>query len=118
KIKEGVWGRKPGGRSCRIREQGLNPKIQDQHLPGKIFAKLPDSLAPELLQLLTPEFFLFVLSAWSRCGGRADWASAGPRVIRYNLHAHPMMIHHRTTMFGCLKSRVTGPGRDERCDER
>jgi hypothetical protein len=43
-------------RSCRIREQGLYPKIQDQHLPGKIFAKLPDSLAPELLQLLTPEF--------------------------------------------------------------
>jgi hypothetical protein len=40
-----------------IREQGLYPKIQDQHLPGKIFAKLlPDSLAPELLQLLTPEF--------------------------------------------------------------
>jgi hypothetical protein len=24
--------------------------------PGKILAKLPDSLAPELLQLLTPEF--------------------------------------------------------------
>src|ERR1700675_3975997 len=23
------------------------PKIHDQHLPGKIFAKLPDSLAPE-----------------------------------------------------------------------
>src|ERR1700736_5490126 len=43
-------------RSCRIREQGLYPKIQDQHLPGKILAKLPDSLAPELLQLLTPEF--------------------------------------------------------------
>src|SRR6202030_2571949 len=43
-------------RSCRIREQGLYPKIQDQHLPGKIFAKFPDSLAPELLQLLTPEF--------------------------------------------------------------
>src|ERR1700726_607043 len=40
-------------RSCRIREQGLNPKIQDQHLPGKILAKLPDSLAPELLQLLS-----------------------------------------------------------------
>ena len=40
-------------RSCRIGEQGLYPKIQDQHLPGKIFAKLPDSLAPELL---TPEF--------------------------------------------------------------
>jgi hypothetical protein len=39
-----------------MREQGLYPKIQDQHLPGKIFAKLPDSLAPELLQLLTPEF--------------------------------------------------------------
>jgi hypothetical protein len=31
-------------------------KIQDQHLPGKIFARLPDALAPELLQLLTPEF--------------------------------------------------------------
>src|ERR1700731_337953 len=43
-------------RSCRIGEQGLYPKIQDQHLPGKILAKLPDSLAPELLQLLTPEF--------------------------------------------------------------
>ena len=43
-------------RSCRIREQGLYPKIQDQHLPGKILGKLPDSLAPELLQLLTPEF--------------------------------------------------------------
>ena len=28
-------------RSCRIREQGLYPKIQDQHLPRKIFAKLP-----------------------------------------------------------------------------
>src|ERR1700693_644319 len=31
-------------------------EIHDQHLPRKIFAKLPDSLAPELLQLLTPEF--------------------------------------------------------------
>ncbi len=41
-----------------MREQGLYPKIRDQHLTGKIFAKLPDSLAPELLQLLTPEFFL------------------------------------------------------------
>jgi hypothetical protein len=40
----------------RIREQSLYPKIQDQHLPGEIFAKLPDSLAPELPQLLTPEF--------------------------------------------------------------
>src|ERR1700688_3846752 len=39
-------------RSCRIREQGLYPEIHDQHLPRKIFAKLPDSLAPELLQLL------------------------------------------------------------------
>src|ERR1700693_2227194 len=44
-------------RSCRIREQGLYPKIRDEHLLGKIFAKLRDSLAPELLQLLTPEFF-------------------------------------------------------------
>ncbi len=43
-------------RSCRIRQQGLYPKIQDPHLLGIIFAKLPDSLAPELLQLLTPEF--------------------------------------------------------------
>jgi hypothetical protein len=42
--------------SCRIREQGLYPKIQDQHLPGKILAKLPDSLAPELLQLLISDF--------------------------------------------------------------
>jgi hypothetical protein len=31
-------------------------EIEDQHLPGRIFAKHPDSLAPELLQLLTPEF--------------------------------------------------------------
>jgi hypothetical protein len=43
-------------RSCRIRQQGLCPKMQDQPLPGRIFAKLPDSPAPELLQLLTPEF--------------------------------------------------------------
>src|SRR6202051_3881394 len=53
-------GRNSGVRSCRsyrIREQGLYPKIRDEHLLGKIFAKLPDSLAPELLQLLTPEFF-------------------------------------------------------------
>src|ERR1700736_3664091 len=57
-IREVTGSRNSGVRSCRIREQGLNPKIQDQHLPGKIFAKLPDSLAPELLQLLTPEFFL------------------------------------------------------------
>jgi hypothetical protein len=57
----GVAGVAEEGRShaglASIREQGLYPKIQDQHLPGKIFAKLlPDSLAPELLQLLTPEF--------------------------------------------------------------
>jgi len=30
-------------------------KIQDQHLSEKIFAELPDSLTPELLQLLTPD---------------------------------------------------------------
>jgi hypothetical protein len=28
----------------------------DPQVPGKIFANLPDSLAPELLQLLIPEF--------------------------------------------------------------
>ena len=39
--------------NTRARSLSENP---DQHLPGKIFAKLPDSLAPELLQLLTPEF--------------------------------------------------------------
>jgi hypothetical protein len=37
-------------------EQGLYPKNPGAAFPGKIFAKLPDSLAPELLQLLTPEF--------------------------------------------------------------
>jgi hypothetical protein len=35
-------------------------KIQDQHLSEKIFTKLSDSLTPELLQLLTPEFSLFI----------------------------------------------------------
>ena len=44
-------------RSCRICEQGLYPKIRDRHLPGKISAGIPDSLAPELLQLLTSEFW-------------------------------------------------------------
>src|SRR6202030_2614444 len=43
---ERLQGKNSGVRSCRIHEQGLYPKIQDQHLPGKIFAKLPDSLAP------------------------------------------------------------------------
>jgi hypothetical protein len=33
----------------------LSEKPKNKHLPGKI-AKLLDSLAPELLQLLTPEF--------------------------------------------------------------
>src|ERR1700732_3055238 len=59
KYQRGYRSRNSGVRSCRrcrIGEQGLYPKIQDQHLPGKILAKLPDSLAPELLQLLTPEF--------------------------------------------------------------
>src|ERR1700688_2874638 len=56
KYQSGCRNRNSGVRSCRIREQGLYPKIHDQHLPRKIFAKLPDSLAPELLQLLTPEF--------------------------------------------------------------
>jgi hypothetical protein len=41
--------------SCRIPEQGLIRKTQDKHLHGKI-AKLLDSLAPELMQLLIPEF--------------------------------------------------------------
>jgi hypothetical protein len=44
-------------RSCRICEQGLYPKIRDRHLPGKISAGIPDSLAPELLQLLNSEFW-------------------------------------------------------------
>jgi hypothetical protein len=56
KYQRGCRNRNSGVRSCRRREQGLYLKIQDQHLPRKFFAKLPDSLAPELLQLLTPEF--------------------------------------------------------------
>src|SRR5271157_3812648 len=40
-------------RSCRKCEQGLYPKIRDRNLPGKISAGIPDSLAPELLQILT-----------------------------------------------------------------
>src|ERR1700736_2651468 len=56
KYQRGYRSRNSGVRSCRIGKQGLYPKIHDQHLFRKIFAKLPDSLAPELLQLLTPEF--------------------------------------------------------------
>src|SRR5271165_2437528 len=50
---EEVGNQNSGVRSCRICEQGLYPKIRDRHLPGKISAGIPDSLAPELLQLLT-----------------------------------------------------------------
>src|SRR5271154_7144154 len=32
-------------------------EIRDRHLPGKISAGIPDSLAPELLQLLNSEFW-------------------------------------------------------------
>ena len=44
-------------RSCRICEQGLYSKIRERHLPGKISTGIPDSLAPELLQLLNSEFW-------------------------------------------------------------
>src|ERR1700736_1087502 len=59
KYQRGYRSRNSGVRSCRrwrTRQKGFYAKIQDRHLPGKILAKLPDSLAPELLQLLTPEF--------------------------------------------------------------
>ena len=54
---EEVRNQNSGVRSCRICEQGLYPKIRDRHLPGKISAGIPDSLAPELLQLLNSEFW-------------------------------------------------------------
>jgi hypothetical protein len=54
--------------------RGLYPKIQDHHLPGKIFAKLPDSLAPEILQLLTPEFRIML-------GGHAQSSTGVPPVF-------------------------------------
>ena len=44
-----------------MRSRSLSRKSGTGILLRKIFAKLPDSLAPELLQLLTPEFFLLEL---------------------------------------------------------
>ncbi len=43
-------------RSCRICGQGFYPKMQDKHSLEKSSPEVPNSRAPELLQLLNSEF--------------------------------------------------------------
>jgi hypothetical protein len=52
-----------------MRKQGLYPKNPGPASPWEIFAKLSDSLAPELLQLLTPEFRIVRLGNFRQTTG-------------------------------------------------
>src|SRR5271157_3205692 len=52
--------------------RSFRSKIRDRHLPGRISAGIPDSLAPELLQLLNSEFWNVASGTPSRFRGVAE----------------------------------------------
>ena len=50
-------------------------EIRDRHLPGKISAGIPDSLAPELLQLLNSEFWILECGVRNTVKFQRSWRS-------------------------------------------